>query len=335
MAMRFHSLALRFLVVLLLLPWEGLGVNAQTQVTIGASKDNTLYENATGTLSNGAGQRFFAGRTNQLSGSIRRGLIAFDIASVIPAGALIQSVTLSLSMSQIPFGGGGAETISLNRVLVDWGEGTSVALGNEGGGAQATTGDATWLHTFFNTSFWSTPGGAYSPTPSSSQSVADTGRYTWGSTSGMISDVQMWQDTPSSNFGWMILGNESALQTAKRFDGKDNLNPAVRPELIVTYDPQMNAGEELAVPASCFLLQNYPNPFNPNTTISFSIPQQGMVTLDVYDLLGQQVASLVREDRPQGNYTVSFNASHLASGTYLYRLQAGSFTEVKKLLLVK
>ncbi len=83
------------------------------------------------------------------------------------------------------------------------------------------------------------------------------------------------------------------------------------------------------------LNQNYPNPFNPTTTISYSIPKSSFVTLKVYDLLGNEVATLVNEDKSAGYYQVKFNASNLASGVYFYRLIAGNRVEVKKLILTK
>lgn len=83
------------------------------------------------------------------------------------------------------------------------------------------------------------------------------------------------------------------------------------------------------------LSQNYPNPFNPSTTISWQSPADGWQALKVYDLLGREVATLVDEFRSAGSYEVMFDASSLASGTYFYRLSAGSFTETKKLLLMK
>ena len=81
--------------------------------------------------------------------------------------------------------------------------------------------------------------------------------------------------------------------------------------------------------------QNYPNPFNPNTKISFSIKGEGLVTLKVYDILGKEVATLVNENKPEGIYETDFDASTLPSGMYIYKLQAGSFTDVKKMLLTK
>jgi sugar lactone lactonase YvrE/fibronectin type 3 domain-containing protein len=81
--------------------------------------------------------------------------------------------------------------------------------------------------------------------------------------------------------------------------------------------------------------QNYPNPFNPTTTIEYAMPQAGVVTLKVYDVLGREVTTLVNERKAAGNYAVPFNGSGLASGVYFYKLTAGNFTATKKLLLVK
>lgn len=86
---------------------------------------------------------------------------------------------------------------------------------------------------------------------------------------------------------------------------------------------------------SYYLLQNYPNPFNPNTTISYQIPQSRFVTLKVYDMLGREVAALVNEEKPTGNYEVEFDGSNLTSGIYLYKIQAGSYSSVKKMILLK
>jgi len=91
----------------------------------------------------------------------------------------------------------------------------------------------------------------------------------------------------------------------------------------------------LLTPNSYNLAQNFPNPFNPTTTIQYSIPQRSNVTLKVYDVLGNEIAALVNEAKDRGVYSVNFDASQLASGIYLYRIQAGSFVETKKMILMK
>ena len=89
------------------------------------------------------------------------------------------------------------------------------------------------------------------------------------------------------------------------------------------------------IPATYDLSQNFPNPFNPSTTIRYQIPQDGIVTLKIYDILGSEVASLVNEEKIAGKYEVNFNASSLASGVYIYKIQAGSFINSKKMILIK
>lgn len=93
--------------------------------------------------------------------------------------------------------------------------------------------------------------------------------------------------------------------------------------------------EESPLPSTFLLDQNYPNPFNPATAIIFSLPSQSFVSLKVFDELGREVAALLSEELPAGTYSQQWNASGLASGVYFYRLQAGSFAETKKLLLLR
>jgi len=214
------------------LPVEGEGEGRPEPVgtvMLTPSKDNTLYEDDQGDVSNGSGSFFFAGVTGQPR--IRRGLIAFDIAGNVPAGAEITGVTLRLTMSRTI---SGATGVALHPSLVDWGEGASDAGGNEGAGAPAATGDATWLHTFFDTRFWTFTGGQFEMTPSAVTPVDDEGSYTWSS-EAMIDDVQSWLDDADSNFGWFVLGDESTSFTAKRFNSRENGDAESRPVLIVQF----------------------------------------------------------------------------------------------------
>ena len=89
------------------------------------------------------------------------------------------------------------------------------------------------------------------------------------------------------------------------------------------------------VPVEYGLEQNYPNPFNPTTNINFSIPEQQLVQLKVYNVIGQEVATLVNDVMNQGNYSIAFDAASLSSGVYFYKLETGNFTEVKKMTLAK
>ena len=92
---------------------------------------------------------------------------------------------------------------------------------------------------------------------------------------------------------------------------------------------------ENAISLDFRLEQNYPNPFNPATTISFTIPSNDFVTLKVFDLTGREIAILVSEEKSRGEYKMQWKPEELASGIYFYRLQAGKFSETKKLILLK
>jgi len=101
-------------------------------------------------------------------------------------------------------------------------------------------------------------------------------------------------------------------------------------------------GEQLLVlqnqdeqPATYALQAKYPNPFNPTTTISYQLPERAEVSLKVYNLTGRLVQTLVQKSQQPGRYAVDFDASGLASGVYLYRLQAGDYSKVKRMLLIK
>jgi hypothetical protein len=200
--------------------------------TIRPSQDNTLYEDPSGGLSNGFGAGLFVGTTR--NGLIRRTLIAFDVAGSIPSGVTISSVRLEMTMTRTTAGSASAE---LHRVTTDWGEGSSDAAAQEGAGAAAATNDATWLHSFFNSVQWSSTGGDFVSSSSANTTISGGGTYTWGSSSKMVADVQGWLKGPSSNFGWIILGDEGSSRTAKRFGSRESSSAGERPSLIVEYVP--------------------------------------------------------------------------------------------------
>ncbi|MCB9059806.1 MAG: tandem-95 repeat protein [Calditrichae bacterium] len=219
-------------------------VFAQTKVVIPAAKDNTIYEyydtDQQYFRSNGIGDYFFAGVNGAEGGSrIVRGLIQFDLQKYIPDGVEVLDVTLNLNMNQT---NSGPQAVSIYPLLQDWGEGASDAPIGEGLGAQAQSGDATWLHTFYNpripddpNTLWTEKGGDFNQTASASVIVDQPAVYSWSSTESMINDVQTWAKDPASNFGWIIRGDESGQLTAKRFISRSNPD-GNGPELIVTYD---------------------------------------------------------------------------------------------------
>jgi hypothetical protein len=110
----------------------------------------------------------------------------------------------------------------------------------------------------------------------------------------------------------------------------------LRPNITLFFSPPTGTGNEFAaVPKVFSLSQNYPNPFNPVTKINYGVPKQSLITMKVYDIIGREVAVLVNETKQPGYYSVDFDGSSFASGVYFYRLTAGTFTDVKRFILIK
>ena len=173
------------------------------------------------------------------------------------------------------------------------------------------------------------------------------GPYVWGPTNGMVADVQQWLDSPSENFGWILVGDEAAPHLAKRFDSREDTVLTARPKLTIVYSPSATVHPDDPGPSSFALLQNYPNPFNPSTVIRFTIPDgvSAPTVLRVYDVLGKEVATLVNEVMEPGSHEVTFstqagsvpgkNGTILSSGVYYYQLRAGEFLETRRMMLVR
>jgi len=166
-------------------------------------------------------------------GNPRRGLLHFDLSAIAP-GTAVLSATLTLNMSRTVTG---PQPVTLHRLTNDWGEAGSDAPGQEGGGAPAMTGDATWVFRFFDSVGWDLPGGDFAAMASASQSVDGDGFYAWGTSPEMVADISGWIDDPATNLGWILLGDETSdAATAKRFDTHENSDPAVVPRLTLVLD---------------------------------------------------------------------------------------------------
>ncbi len=207
-------------------------VIAQTTVSIPADKDNSIYSQSN-TASNGAGEYLFAGVTN--SGNKRRALVHFDL-STIPAGSIVTSATLTMMCNKAA---ANATGFSIHKLLADWGEGTSDAGSNEGGGGAAQPGDATWNQRLFPGTLWSTAGGDFNATASVNTGNVNPGSVTFASTA-MTADIQGFINNASTNFGWIIIStNETSSQNARRFTSANSTEAGEVPTLSVTYQPNL------------------------------------------------------------------------------------------------
>jgi hypothetical protein len=200
------------------------------QLELQPTCDNTLFEDENGSLSNGSGPGLFVG--NNASANTRRALLKFDVASQLPDGARIERVRLRFRVSSTP--NVTSRTVTLHRVLQDWGEGASATSG--GRGAPAEAGDATWLHRSYPDSLWSTPGGEFESHASFTGTLGDTGFYEWAG-GQLVADVEFWLQHPNANFGWLLKGEETDTSTVRRIDSREVENESERPALLIEFTP--------------------------------------------------------------------------------------------------
>lgn len=289
---------------------------AQTTVTLDATLDNTLYEDTS--KSNGIGPYLFAGRTNQGNNNKRRALLKFDIAATIPSGATITSVTLTMNVSKAK---GGARDMNLHRVTKAWGEGTSNASGAGGKGATATTGDATWLESIKDSTSWTTAGGDFDTTSSATTSVNGPGSYTWSSAQ-MTVDAQSWLDSSAMALGWIVIGDESVLQTAKRFDSRENTTAANRPKLEITYSEPVSTKKVAQISP----IKVYPNPAQKLVIIDRGTTNEAI--LELYDQQGRLL-----KQRNTIDALIEWNLEDVNAGMYMLKVTEADKIYMHKLLV--
>jgi hypothetical protein len=288
---------------------------AATCVNLSPSKDNTLISAPVGN-SNGAGDGVYVGKIGTLgSGTLRRGLIAFDLSS-IPAGSTIQEVTLTLEMVQSP--NDTDRVVTLHRVSADWGEAGSFGAGS---GSLAQPNDATWVYRFFDTQPWVSAGGDFTAGASASQTVGGLGTYAWTGP-GLVADVQAWINDPASNFGWLLKGDEIVLQAVKKFSSKEGLTP---PRLTVDCSGPTDVPTGPGFDAVWFA-QPHPSPAFGPVSMSYRLPRAARVSLSIHDALGRVVRRVTEGvAQPAGRHAASWDGrthsgEQAASGLYLVSL---------------
>lgn len=333
---RSHRLTFLLATALASITWSAATAFAAASIDLVPVRDNTLYEDVLGGASNGAGEHCFAGMT--FSSSLRRSLFAFDL-SAIPAGSIILTAEFRLTLDRAP-ALSGTPAMTLHRMTSSWGEGTSLADPFGGGsGAVATANDATWLHRFYPTDLWTQPGGDYDPAVLATSVVPETvGPYQWGSTPELVFAVQSWLNTPGTNFGCMLRGDETAIPSARRFFTREATNTDQCPHLFITYTA-LSASEPPAAHTLRFD-PAVPNPFNPSTMLRWDAPAAGLVRITVWDARGAVVAQPFAGERPAGPQSLVWQAydargKALPSGVYVVRLQHGGQTRSQRVVLVR
>ncbi len=146
-------------------------------------------------------------------------------------------------------------------------------------------------------------------------------------------DARDLEDGDSEQFIWTILASDGRDTVQVSTKTGPNFNPVSR--TVTLERAAQTSAEDSDLPQRFALEQNYPNPFNPATNIRYDVPNQSHVRIAIYDVLGRQVQVLVNEELSPGSHTVEFDATRLASGVYIYRMEAGSFVQTRKMMLVK
>jgi hypothetical protein len=202
-------------------------------VTLTANADTHLFEPAPD--NNAGGNPFFSSGAN-FSLKRTRSLVKFNLAGQIPANASIQSASLTLTVTNVPFSSTDS-IFDLHRLLVDWGEGTGTSAAD--GGRAAVAGEATWNHRFHPSTSWSAVGAAapgdFSSTVSTSKLLQDVGTYTFSSTPEMVADIRQWVANPSTNFGWILISeSEDTTGTHRMFASRES-SANNKPTLVVQF----------------------------------------------------------------------------------------------------
>ncbi len=227
--------------------------------SIPASRDTSIYQNSPNNSAGGAAG-IFVGTNGQ--GSPRRGMVKFDVASIVPAGAKITSADVRMYLGNAP-NLTPLRTIGLHQLNVDWGEGvagnSNPAIGGGGNGFAVGAGDATWNERLFGSASWASAGatGNFNPVASATATSGDVldSPLFWLSTPGLVNDVQSWLDAPATNFGWALVNtNETSPQTVRVFYSSEATQTSTGAPLDASWQPMLIVTFVIPEPATVVLL---------------------------------------------------------------------------------
>ena len=199
---------------------------------------------------------------------------------------------------------------------------------------------ATSITGFTNTGWTTCYNGTYTVPGTGWQDIPLMQSFYWNGTSNLLIEI-CFNNSSSGTTSTVRATSATAMMRAGYSSSiagctiSTNYSRTYKANLKITIGTATNVSKFNQIPESYSLSQNYPNPFNPVTKIGYAIPKQGLVTVKIYDVLGRVIQTLVNEEMQPGYYSVDFDASYLSSGVYFYKLESGTFSEVKRMMLIK
>lgn len=318
---------LLFLICFGILPINKLATSAFSQSTLmlSASQDNTLYENMNGNTSNGKGEFLFIGRNNRPTNSIRRALIQFDLTGLRGMGHP-DSVALELSINRT------ADTaiapISLHLIQKAWGEGNSDAPASESEGDSALADDATWIYAKYDTASWDTPGGDFVAATSALDTLNENSTNILFSSQEMLAEVLNALQNGDSSISWIIIGDESRNQSARKINSRESPMEEKRPSLFVRTAPATSITDEIKEE-----IQVFPNPLSSNQLFIESEKLRGEeVSIRLLTMTGEIIYRgnlhlFVGKER------ISLSKEGLSKGVYILSIRFSADNFIQKLII--
>ena len=236
----------------------------------------------------------------------------------------------------------GATSGALKYIGFNFINASPVTLNNFMIKVQSTT--QTSLNSFTNTNWFTVFAGSYIPPSTGWNYILFNTPFEWDGTSNLLIEICFDNNTfgVNSDIKGTLLPSMVWHQHADLSSGNGCTEltggslQSARPNVALGFTLQVGVEEHLStIPENYSLFQNYPNPFNPTTKIHYAIPVRSMVVMKVYDLLGREISTLVNSYKDVGDYILEYDASSLSSGIYFYKIQAGKFSSIKKMVVLK
>ncbi|MEM7514255.1 MAG: T9SS type A sorting domain-containing protein, partial [Bacteroidota bacterium] len=295
-------------------------------LVLSPEKDNTLYENAEGNTSNGKGDFLFIGRNNTASESIRRTIIQFDLSG-ISQDQMVESASLLFVINRT--NDNILAPASLHLVSTEWGEGDSDAPGSESGGDTAAVNDVTWLFAKFDSVAWENTGGDFEETPTATDTLMNSSEVLQFSSEAMATQINDAIANGQGSISWIVIGDESRNQSARKLVSRENAEEADRPSLTLSFSPTTSI-DEIALSKR---VRIYPNPVS-SSQVFIEAQLTGIqdVSIRVKNLIGKTVYSTALP-KQSGEISAAIAVDKLPGGIYFVSISTAEDKFTRKLIV--